>query len=494
VFQCKTMFEASSMSFATAFAAGLIAAWGVVWSATWLVWNNPQFDAKRVQRRRVRKSGRGDKTQVGQANGVAIKEEQNGRLSEGNGSATAVHEGAWKSRKRPQANGRTTSGKINAKAEANGYTHIVADGASDGEEQMEYYWQSYPDNFSERFPWVADLLMNFRGPGWNWAIPPVPALPPSIKAKLGEHIDATSKSDVSSVGLRRFNTRKELYRYRMPQFVAGFFLLDILKTAMMKDPYFIFGPNTYAPPPHLKNLTPSALQFYRQALSSLSIITSLEMVFILAPLGFSLIFGPKVLGLRAESWYYPTTWGSFNKILDKGLNGLWGSWWHQTFRFAFSAPSNYLIANGYVKARSPAAKILALVFAFGISGFLHTGGSISQLPKTYPSHAPIFFLLQALGIVVQMATCSALNPLIRKFPRVIRRIGNFAFTWTWLYYTGWWLADDFARGGIWLYEPIPISPLRASGFGVKGDIWWCWEHIGVGWYTGKNWWESGVAI
>ena len=479
------------MSFATAFAAGLIAAWGVVWSATWLVWNNPQFDAKRVQRRRVRRTGRGDATQVGQANGVATKEEQNGRLTAANGSAAVVQEEGSQTRKRGQAGGRSAK---DANAERNEYAHKMACGTSNGEEEMEYYWQSYPDNFLQRFLWVSDLLMNFRGPGWNWAISPLPALPPPIKTKLGEPIDAASKSDVSSAGLRRFNTRQELYRYRMPQFVVGLFLLDILKTAMMKDPYFIFGPNGYALPQHLKSFSPSALQFYRQALSSLSIITSLEMVFILAPLGFSLIFGPKVLGLRAESWYYSTTWGSFTKILDKGLNGLWGSWWHQTFRFAFSAPSNYLIANGHVKARSPAAKILALVFAFGISGFLHTGGSISQLPKTYPWHAPIFFSLQALGIVVQMATCSALNPLIRKFPRVVRRIGNFAFTWTWLYYTGWWLADDFARGGVWLYEPIPVSPLRALGFGVKGDTWWCWEHIGVGWYTGKNWWESGVAI
>src|SRR6266536_1854008 len=360
VFQCKTMFEASSMSFATAFAAGLIAAWGVVWSATWLVWNRPQFDAKRVQRRRIKRSWGGDITPVGQANGDTIQGKQNGRPSGSNGSATAVKEERLNPRKRAQSNG-----KPDVKAEGNRYVHTMADGGSNGKEEMEYYWQSYPDNIWERFPWVADLLMNFRGPGWNWAIPPLPALPPSIKTKLGEPVDAASKSDVSSVGLRHFNTREEVIRYRIPQFVVGLLLLDVLKTAMMKDPYFIFGPNTYALPPHLKNFSPSTLQFYRHALSSLSIITSLDMVFILAPLGFSLIFGPEILGLRAESWYYPTTWGSFSNILDKGLNGLWGSWWHQTFRFAFSAPSNYLIANGHLKARSPAARILALVFAFG---------------------------------------------------------------------------------------------------------------------------------
>jgi hypothetical protein len=56
------------------------------------------------------------------------------------------------------------------------------------------------------------------------------------------------------------------------------------------------------------------------------------------------------------------------------------------------------------------------------------------------------------------------------------------------------MGDDFARGGVWLFEPIPVSPLRGLGFGQEGDRWWCWGHIGVGWYTGKHWWESGIAF
>ena len=41
---------------------------------------------------------------------------------------------------------------------------------------------------------------------------------------------------------------------------------------------------------------------------------------------------------------------------------------------------------------------------------------------------------------------------------------------------------------------LGVVPGLLPGFGVEGDGWWCWEHIGVGWYTGKHWWESGIAL
>jgi Membrane bound O-acyl transferase family len=481
--QWKSLEDATSMSMATGFATGLISSWGVVWAFTWLVWMNPQRDAKRVQRRKVApKTG-----QNGVANGNAASHI-------GNTSAVSVQNGDAITRKRTQANGHAKeygNGHTSASVAANATASMTA---SEGEKGVEYYWQSYPSTLSERFPWVIDLLVNFRGPGWNWAIPPLPALPPHIKAQLGENIDAASLTGVSSIGLRRFNTRHKLFISRIPRFILGYLALDILKVVMKADPYYTFGPNTYALPPHLQALSPVSLRFMRQLISSLSIIISLEMVFYLPPLFISLLFGPRVFGLRAESWYYPSTWGSFSNILTKGLNGLWGSWWHQTFRFVFSAPTNYFIREGYFPPKSIAAKISALVFAFGISGFLHSGGSISQFPKTHPIHAPIFFMLQALGILIQSTLCSIFHRQIRMLPKWLRKTGNLLFTMGWLFETGYWLTDDFARGGIWLYEPIPVSILRGLGFGDKGDSWWCWQHIGVGLYKGRRWWESGIAL
>lgn len=214
----------------------------------------------------------------------------------------------------------------------------------------------------------------------------------------------------------------------------------------------------------------------------------------LGPLVMCLLLGPKVIGQRGESWYYPTTWGSSSNILDKGLNGLWGSWWHQTFRVSFTAPANFLIDNEYISKRSISSKSIQLFFAFGISGMLHYAGSITQLAKTHHLHSPIFFMLQALGILIQTTLCGILNPYIKTLPKVIRQMGNCLFVVFWLFSTGWWLADDFARGGVWLWEPIPISPLRGLGFGLEGDGWLCWDTFGYGWYHGKHWRESGLAM
>jgi len=472
--QWKTLQDSTSMSMATGFATGLISAWGVVWAWTWLVWMNPQRDAKRVQSRKA--------TPKIEHNGTA-----NGSAEShiGNGSAISIQIGD--TRKRVQANGHAKEEQSNG--------HAAAKEATSGKEvSVEYYWQSYPSSFSARFSWVTDLLVNFRGPGWNWAIPPLPTLPPHVKARLGEEVDAASRTGVSSIGLRRFNTRRELFNSRVPRFILGYFALDVLKVIMKSDPYYTFGPNTYTLPSYLQGLSPLTIRFIHQLVSSLAIIISLEMVFYIPPLTISLLFGPRLFGLRAEPWYYPSTWGSFSNILTKGLNGLWGSWWHQTFRFVFSAPTNYFIREGYFTPKSMTAKISALVFAFGISGFLHAGGSISQFPKTHPSHAPVFFMLQALGILIQTTFCSVFHPQIKRLPTWLRKTGNLLFTLGWLFETGYWLSDDFARGGIWLYEPIPVSPLRGLGFGDTGDGWWCWEQIGVGWYTGRRWWESGIAL
>lgn len=442
----------------------------MVLSTTWLVLYRPQLDAKRVDVKRV-----DAKAQTGQSNIESPKGEADGLVNGLEESTKTV--------------GLKYRGKVRSTSISNGGPATGHSG-----DRVEYYWQSYPDNFADRFYWVSDLLINFRLPGWNLAISPLPALPPFVKAPLGEPVDAKSISGVSSTGLQRHDTRAELIRATIPKFVFGYFVMDLLKVVMMKDPYFTFGPTSYAPPWYLQGYSPWALYLIRQALNSVAILVSLEMAFLLPVVFIGVIGGPGVFGLRAEPWYWLDRWGSWSNITDKGLGGLWGGWWHQTFRFEFSAPVNFCIRKGYVQAKSPASKLLALFSAFAISGFMHYCGSISQFPRTHLWHAPIFFMSQAVGIATQMALCAMLQPLIKSMPQTVRRSGNFAFVFAWLLCTAWWLTDDFARGGIWLYEAIPISPLRGLGFGVEGDGWWCWEHFGVGWYTGKHWWESGIAL
>lgn len=68
-----------------------------------------------------------------------------------------------------------------------------------------------------------------------------------------------------------------------------------------------------------------------------------------------------------------------------------------------------------------------------------------------------------------LARSPPLKAPISRAPRWARRLGNLAFALAWLWATGWLLIDDFARCGIWLYEPVPVSLFRALGFGPAGD-------------------------
>lgn len=55
VFNLHMIRNVSSHNFGSAYAVGLIAAWGIIWNFTLLVWTKPQWDAKRVDIRRKRK-------------------------------------------------------------------------------------------------------------------------------------------------------------------------------------------------------------------------------------------------------------------------------------------------------------------------------------------------------------------------------------------------------------------------------------------------------
>ncbi len=80
-------------------------------------------------------------------------------------------------------------------------------------------------------------------------------------------------------------------------------------------------------------------------------------------------------------------------------------------------------------------------------------------------------------------------------------MANVVFLLLWFYVTGPLLADDFARGGIWLFEPVPVSVVRGLGFGLNEEGWWCWGEGGgkwVGWWSDRSgrgrWWRSGVML
>lgn len=366
----------------------------------------------------------------------------------------------------------------------------------------EFAWQQYPlSPFIERLDWVCDLFCNFRGAGWNWRISALPPPPKWLQEQLQRNSGDPPKHSfrIAAGQVTMYPDRRILLISNAKTFAKGYLILDAIKTIMMHDPYF-WGMLTRPQPsyfPFTLLTQPWMVHTYRLFLSMIAVAYALETIFSLAPLVFVGIFG-RYIGSRSEPWIYPETWGSYKNVLDKGLAGWWSSWWHQTFRFAFEQPSLRICEYFNLNRRSVPAKAIQLLTAFGLSGVLHACGTYTAAGPAHPiSNSFAFFMLQALGIFLEVVGSSLLRKTgIQKYmPQWAMRTWTFVYVHFWFYHTAHLLCDDFSLGGVWLFEPIPISPFRGLGLGAsEQDGWWCWSGKVVRWHTGKHWWQSGLAF
>ncbi|KAK0259511.1 hypothetical protein LTS09_005862 [Friedmanniomyces endolithicus] len=417
---------------AAAFGVGLISSWGTLWVAAIMVANDCQADFKRIERT------------YDDVASVAASPAENGHRTNGDVQGQ-LGSSNIRQRKSPADSEPSTD---------------LQDAPRNRHDRL--YWQSYPASpFSARVSWVADVFCSFRGVGWTWQTSGIPPPPRWVEAQLQATDNDVNVGDyrgseelmVSRTGIRRYADRSALLTNAAISLVIGYILLDGIKTLMHRDPYF-WGT-------------------YRLVLSLAGIYTALWTIFKLGPVCFCGVLGPKWLGVRSEAWMNPADmFGSYNMVLTKGLAGWWGGWWHQTFRLAFEAPSVRLLKATGIDQHSLSGKALSLFIAFFLSGCLHASGSYTQLGDTRPLLGPMrFFLLQAVGILAQTVTTQQLKRagLVDKCPKLLRQATNFALVHIWLYHTAPLLVDDFAKGGIWLFEPVPFSPLRGLGYGAPDD-------------------------
>lgn len=519
----NNLMYSSSIEPATGYMTGMLAVWAVVWSAVWLVWTRPQFTAKRVERRK-KGAGVQEKPKLdnkGRRKSFAASgwELPNGKSSGnmmhsfGNGNKTApVSEAETDSPRRTPMIGTPMVGDFHGETGKAFKAQDISNGVADitekeevemtkskaraklADEEWEYFWQPYPENFFTRIGWVTDLILSFRGQGWNFSIPSNPPLPPNIAESLGEPVTTTL---TSRVGVQRFASRTELAKYQLPKFLACYIILDFIKMHIIWDPYMRTGDVSLPAPPYIAWLPTGGHIFVRRLIQLVGILTAIEYTELLSPLVFCLLLGPtSFLGLRGASWQYPTTWGGPHIILSKSLNGLWGGWWHQTFRIGFAAPSNYLIRHHWMSRKSISGQMTALLIAFAISGSLHLCGSLSQLPETRPFGPMRFFLLQVPGILIQTLFLAIFSKQIERFPLWSRKFANGLYSFIWLLITSPSFVDDMNRGGVWMFEPLPFSPLRALGLGPHGESMWPWKDIYGAYWEGTRgrWWESGWAL
>ncbi|KAF3056217.1 hypothetical protein GL218_06660 [Daldinia childiae] len=530
----------SSQNFAAAYAAGLIGAWGIIWNFALLVWTKPQWEAKRVEIRRKRRqqdvkntgnkesrvsspllsenghaaqTTKSSKGEAGSADSTSLESDRC-KLN-GNGSAHSRKEridGAATTKTSPEQTELSEESKkllLDAIPSLRKYKTndeiVIELKKLEAEQEFEYYWQEYPADASlwTRLDWAFDIASSFRMTGWNWAIPCLPPyhLPPTINGyQLPLSVVGPQRS---KQGYTRQLTLKSFFLARLFQdIIPSYLLVDLCAVHMTADPYFLLGPehSDLAPlPPHLASLPPTILSVQRTALSFLGVISALQLAFAVGALSLALVPpSPQILRFRAHPWHLPSAVGSFSQVLDRGLPGFWGSWWHQTFRFGFAAPARWLQTNGYVKPGSPTQRAAAFAFAFLQSAFLHASGSYSTVPaRSKWWLPPLFFMFAGLGSALQTWLArAAFGALIRRMPRWVRRLGNLVFVLGWMWLTSWALIDDFGRCGLWLFEPVPVSVTRWLGYGPTQDrrVWRYERDFWPKWYWGKHWWDSGIGI
>lgn len=358
-------------------------------------------------------------------------------------------------------------------------------------------WQAYPQDILHRLDWVMDLCTNFRGPGWNWHVQTL----------------STARYPSPTLPALSLSSRKSFRRSAIRDFIFWYFLVDAIKTAVTHDPYF-WGIASISSPalsvaylPSWLALSPPLSKLYRLLLSLAGVFSALSFIFTLSPLTFAILAPLFKLDKLTHSpllepLLYPPYWGFFvRSVLDKGLAGWWGNWWHQLFRMGMSEPSRVLIEKLGSDPRGWKARCVRLVIAFGISGVIHAGASYTTFgPETRPLLGSFsFFIFQAFGILAEQVVFDTLgiSKTLLMCPRPLKRAGTCLYLMIWFYLSAPWLIDDIATGGVWLFEPVPISIFRGLGLGAGDQGWWCWHGEWATWWSGFDgtpWWRKGIAI
>lgn len=328
----------------------------------------------------------------------------------------------------------------------------------------DYVWEYMPGNFWPRLGWVLDLLTSLRGLHWSWRSSRIPPIS-TLHAK---------------------DTRRR-------PFQAGLWLmfiyigLDVLNIIAKTDSYFwgVVDPSeSYI----------SASHAYHSFITFLCLLFVNLAIFNGPPLLYIHILGPNIVGTLSEPWMHVTAPGPIQSILDDGLRGFWNSWWHQMFRFALSSPGVWLADRLGISRAFVTIKWLRVIIAFTLSGIIHACGCYTMWPATSSSKLFLSFMLQPVGMVLQdfialVARILGVNEMSK-----VSGMMRLCFTVFWLWLTFGLAGDEYARGGMWLVEPVPFSPLRCLGFGPVQQGCWLWYGVSPHLYSGAHWWQTGLAI
>jgi hypothetical protein len=441
----STVRECRSIGMAYGIGIGLVSVWCIIWSATLMIFNDPYHEFKRIVRR-LNLSPPSPPSFCVSTSTSSIKRQVLQSCNEENASSLA-------------ATPLTQSTKSMTTKNSGGIL----------------VWEPMPTSFFRRLDWTLDLISSFRGLNWSWKFRDPSKASPQALVPLQQqpHIRSLSSS--------------------LLHFFSAYILIDILKVVMMADPYF-WGFIESPAPEYLPLWVSSVdvLRTYRALLSFAGIWTAIYLIFSLGTLVLRDTLGPTLLGVHGEHWMYPSGYGSVYAVLDRGLVGFWGSWWHQIFRFAFVSPGHWILRRLDLAQGSGTARWITFITAFILSGVVHASGTYTLWQTASPLGPLFFFLLQPVGLALQglIERSGSVLRLPIPFSRLLRV--TLLISWFWLTFP--LLADGLAGGGMWLFEPLPVSILRGLGWSTIDWQWWCWHGPFARWHVDKRWWRTGFAL
>ena len=332
-----------------------------------------------------------------------------------------------------------------------------------GKRQEEFVEERYPEDLGKRVQWVLTLLVSIRLTGWKNGDP--------------SH-DKTQPPKILS--------RSAFLRHALGILAKSYLIMDATSCYVHTDPYFHasnMSVDAPFPPPTpgmptlliiLRLLPPRVLRSAILAGQVYAMVTS--MFYLPTPPAVGL----NAIGILPDEWS-PHTWpvffGKFSAVGERGLRGLWGSWWHHMNRQITTTPSRALIQVLGISTSSTLGYAILTVSTFFLSGVIHMG-MIPPQPETKLMSANAMRLYVGAFFWAQIPAFGAEMVVSRMVAKLLPRIAHWEATkvlvlvWVagWLCLTLPLLTVPFREIRYWHYCSVPISLLR----GLVGKGWTTW--------------------
>lgn len=321
----------------------------------------------------------------------------------------------------------------------------------------------YPKELKKRFSWVLTLLVSIRLTGW----------------KIGEPSHDKTQPP-------RGMSRLAFLRIAVSSIVYSYLILDATSCYVRIDPYFHqSGVNVDDPYPSPSKDMPVLLVLLR--LLPPRVLRSVVLagqIYALVPGMFYLPVLPAIglnyIGILPDDWS-PHTWtrmfGDFSIIGERGLRGLWSSWWHGMNKQITSTPGRSLAKLFGIPSKSIWRYALITISAFFFSGVLHMGMIPPEPRSTVLSALQMrlrvgaFFWAQIPEFGVEEVVSKAIALWAPEAPHWrASKLVVLAWTAGWLCLTLPILTPPFREIGYWSYHAVPVSLLRR----FAGKAWIMW--------------------